>query len=284
MLALTTYLTVGAWLIQPADPKQIRAAAALCIDEFEKLPLPLLPFPGWQERAREEAISKWTSSRVALLQGQQVHALIIALRNEAESGRFFEGVDDSLLGFAEVGLLPAPPEQPATRTAEAEATAGSPGAEVTDTEKASEKQTAAAELFPYLANLAVKTGARRLGLGKELVLAAERKAAELGFSRMYIKVDRQNFEACDTKGRRHAHDIIHVAHMQIAHLFPVHAACVCEPLKNAFVAAACCVFLPGGDCTIGSAIGLCTCSHGRTLARVPLVLICSCAKMILRAE
>ena len=39
------------------------------------------------------------------------------------------------------------------------------------------------------------TGARRLGLGKELVLATERKAAELGFDRMYIKVDRQNFDA-----------------------------------------------------------------------------------------
>ena len=55
------------------------------------------------------------------------------------------------------------------------------------------KQPAA--LFPYLANLAVKAGARRLGIGRELVLTIERTAAESGFDRMYIKVDRQNFEA-----------------------------------------------------------------------------------------
>ena len=40
-----------------------------------------------------------------------------------------------------------------------------------------------------------KTGARGLGLGKDLVLASERVAAEWGYDRMYIKVDRQNFVA-----------------------------------------------------------------------------------------
>ena len=47
----------------------------------------------------------------------------------------------------------------------------------------------------YLANLAVKAGARRLGLGQQLVDATEGVAVDLGFERMYIKVDRQNFDA-----------------------------------------------------------------------------------------
>ena len=33
----------------------LRAVAALCIDEFETLEMPLLAFPGWEKRAREEA-------------------------------------------------------------------------------------------------------------------------------------------------------------------------------------------------------------------------------------
>jgi len=172
-----------AWLLQPAGPTGISAAAALCIDEFEKLPLPLLPFPGWEERAREDAISKWIASREPLLSGAEPHALIVAMRDAAESGRYFEGVDDGLLGFAEMGLLPAPPE----RTAAADE--GEPPQATAAPAKAR------SELYPYLANLAVKSGARRIGLGKELVLATERKAAEYGFERMYIKVDRQNFDA-----------------------------------------------------------------------------------------
>lgn len=202
-----------AWQIQPpASTGQIRAAAGLCIDEFETLPLPFLPLPGWQERVRDEAVAKWTASREALLADAQPHALLVALRDEAEAGRYFEGVDDALLGFAELGLLPAPPEKragwPGEEEAEAaaDARAATAMAAAVTAAEAAVAVVAAAEapavaatsdsaLYPYLANLAVKQGARRLGLGKELVLATERKAAELGFDRMYVKVDRQNFDA-----------------------------------------------------------------------------------------
>ena len=126
-----------AWQIQPpASSLQIRAVAGLCIDEFETLPLPFLPLPGWQEKAREEAVGKWTVSREALLADSQPHALLVALRDEAEAGRYFEGVDDGLLGFAELGLLPAPPEKRAGWPGEEEAAA--------DAEAAAAAATAAA--------------------------------------------------------------------------------------------------------------------------------------------
>ena len=108
LVAALTFGTAG-WTIQPAtDTATVRSVAGLSIDQFEKLQLPLLPLPGWEERARVAAISEWTASRQALLSGSQPHALLVASRDEAEQGRYFEGVDDSLLGFAELGLLPAP--------------------------------------------------------------------------------------------------------------------------------------------------------------------------------
>jgi GNAT superfamily N-acetyltransferase len=177
---------VSSWVIAPAaDPATVKACAGLCIDEFETLPLPLLPFPGWEQRARDTAITQWVESRQTLLGGSQPHALLVAMRNEAEQGRYFEGIDDGLLGFAEMGLLPPPPEQPSGWPGEEDAGAAAPPPPPTD----------GSALYPYLANLAVKAGARRLGLGKELVMATERKAAELGYERLYIKVDRQNFDA-----------------------------------------------------------------------------------------
>ena len=186
---------VGAWAVQPAgSPANIAAAAGLCIDEFEKLPLPLLPLPGWEERARTEAIAQWAQSREELLKGSAQHALLVAQRNEQEAGRFFEGVDDGMLGFVELGLLPPPPE----KTAEGEDDgAYENGADVTDGAKrrAASPEGAEPSQYPYVANLAVKAGARGLGLGKDLVLASERVAAEWGYDRMYIKVDRQNFIA-----------------------------------------------------------------------------------------
>lgn len=170
------------WSIQPArDSAVIRAAASFCIDEFETLQLPMFPLPGWEVRAREEATDQWTASRESLLAGSEPHELLVALRDTAEQGRFFEGVDDGLLGFAEIGLLPAPPEKAATDGDQSSAAVASSSAEP--------------PLFPYLANLAVKPGARRLGLGQELVEATERTAAEMGYDRLYIKVDRQNFDA-----------------------------------------------------------------------------------------
>ena len=208
LFAALTFGTAG-WTIQPAtDTATVRSVAGLSIDQFEKLQLPLLPLPGWEERARTAAIAEWTASREALLSGSQPHALLVASRDEAEQGRYFEGVDDSLLGFAELGLLPAPPEQRAAlnagwpgesrdgeeSTAAALTAEGSEGADA-ETAAAASADEAAVELFPYLANLAVKVGARRMGLGKALVQATEQRASELGYSRMYIKVDRQNFEA-----------------------------------------------------------------------------------------
>ena len=160
--------------------------AALCIDEFEKLKMPLFPLPGWKERAREEAIEQWSASREALLAGSQPHALLVAERDPVDSGRYFAGVDAGPLGFAELGLLPAPPEPKEKPGSQDEEPAVSPvpGA-----------GTDEAKQFPYLANLAVQAGARRLGLGKELVAASERQAADFGFDRMYIKVERGNIAA-----------------------------------------------------------------------------------------
>ena len=189
-------LHASAFVIRPAAPSDIRCAAGLSIDTFEKLPLPLIPYPGWQKRAREDAVLQWADSRTALLAGPETHALVVAMRDQAESGRFLEGVDDSFLGFAELGLLPPPPER--AEDAQAAAAEASMDEGATSTSGASVPADGAeqpAALFPYLANLAVKAGARRLGIGRELVLTIERTAAESGFDRMYIKVDRQNFEA-----------------------------------------------------------------------------------------
>lgn len=183
---------VGAWLIQPATQARVRAVAGLCIDEFEKLQMPFFPLPGWKERARDEAIEQWSKSREALLAGSQPHALLVAERVAADSGRSFEGVDDGPLGFAEVGFLPAPPEPNEKMDSEKP---GQTVSEVYAASKAAEAATETLELFPYLANLAVRAGARRRGLGKELVAACERKAAEFGFDRMYIKVERSNIAA-----------------------------------------------------------------------------------------
>jgi GNAT superfamily N-acetyltransferase len=179
-------LAIDAWAIQPAAGLIVRAAAALCVDEFEKLELPFLPVPGWKERARTDAIDKWAESRQGMLKGPQQHALLVAMRDEAESGRFLEGVgEDGLLGCVELGLLPAPPERRGKGQEEsASASSAAPS---------SPAPTPA--LYPYLANLAVKSGVRQRGLGRELVEEVEAVAATWGFERMYIKVDRQNFDA-----------------------------------------------------------------------------------------
>ena len=96
------------------------------------------------------------------------------------------GADRELRGERPAtGLLPAPPEKKP-----------GDGAAATTVEAAEEEATAKEPtLYPYLANLAVKVGARRIGLGRELVSATEQQAALLGFDRIFIKVDRQNFDA-----------------------------------------------------------------------------------------
>jgi len=180
----------SAWIVaRLSSPDALRQVAALCVDEFEEIPLPFLPFPGWQERAREDLINKWSASREQLLADkEQPHALLVAIRNEAEAGRYYEGVDGDLLGFAELGVLPAPPErsQDSAGSDDPVSLAGTDAATVSAPDPG---------LHPYLANLAVKTGVRRMGLGRELVHATERAAVELGYDRLYIKVDRQNFSA-----------------------------------------------------------------------------------------
>jgi ribosomal protein S18 acetylase RimI-like enzyme len=187
VITLLLLSSAAAWQIQPASLTQLRKCASLCIDEFEQLQMPLLAFPGWEERAREEAIGGWASSREALLSGSEAHALLVAIRDEMDAGRYFEGVDDGLLGFAEMGLLPAPPEQGGPSS--------SGSLDASPPPPLPQAGAGAPPLYPYVANLAVKKGARRLGLGRELVLATERAAASCGYNRMYIKVDRQNFDA-----------------------------------------------------------------------------------------
>lgn len=187
MLAVPLLGWVGAWVVQPVTSRaDITAVAGLCVDEFEQLPLPLLPLPGWQAKARDDAVTKWAESRETLLAGAQPHCLLQAVRNEDEAGRYFEGVESSLLGFAELGLLPAPPEKKPETAAAAAASGSSP----TDAGEGDDS-----DLYPYLANLAVQAGARRLGIGVGLLRATEQKAVELGYERMYVKVDRENFDA-----------------------------------------------------------------------------------------
>lgn len=202
MLSLLSCVAPLSWHIQPAAPSHVRLAASLCVDEFTALPLPLLPVPGWKRQARERAIDEWAASRRALLASGEPHALIVGLRDAAEAGRFFEGVDDGLFGFAELGLLPPPPEGRAAAAEPAEpageAIAGAEAATVAaEATAAAAAAAAAAEqpMYPYIANVAVRVGARRLGLGRALVEEAERTAVELGFDRLFIKVDRQNFGA-----------------------------------------------------------------------------------------
>ena len=149
-MAVTVVLPlIHAWVIQPAAPSRLRAVAGLCIDEFEKLPMPLFPMPGWKARAREEAITQWSMSREALLAGSLPHALLIAERDKADAGRFFEGIEDGLLGFAELGLLPAPPEK------QDEVLDGARGPTI---KEQLEADAAEPPLYPYLANLAVQAG------------------------------------------------------------------------------------------------------------------------------
>lgn len=148
--------------------------------------MPFFPLPGWEERAKNEAITGWSKSRETLLAGAEPHALLMAERDDSECGRLFEDIDDGLLGFAELGLLPAPPEKEIEDLGEI---AGE-GLEATAT-----PSKATPKLYPYLANLAVRASARRLGLGKELVAAIEGEASQFGFDRMYIKVERSNIAA-----------------------------------------------------------------------------------------
>ena len=112
MLFLLT--SQAGWVVQLATDSQIQSVASMCIEEFETLQMPLFPLPGWEERARTEAIAQWSASRKALLADSNApHALLVVTRDEAEAGRYIEGVgEDGVLGFAELGVLPAPPEKP----------------------------------------------------------------------------------------------------------------------------------------------------------------------------
>ena len=78
---------------------------------------------------------------------------------------------DDVSGCCEVGLLPPPP------LADAPLDGRVPPDE------------------PYIANVAVAAAARRQGVGRALIDEAERRVCEAGYARMFVKVDRSNFEA-----------------------------------------------------------------------------------------
>ena len=66
------------------------------------------------EAAREDAALQWADSCTALLAGPETHALVVAMRDQAESGRFLEGRCRRLVpfAFAELGFRrPPPPER-----------------------------------------------------------------------------------------------------------------------------------------------------------------------------
>ena len=86
--------------------------------------------------------------------------------HEDDSGRYFEGVEDALLGFA--GGAAAAAGKSLGRRRNSVATAAEYAAAA-----AAKEAAANPELYPYLANLAVRSGARRIGLGKALVEATE---------------------------------------------------------------------------------------------------------------
>ena len=78
---------------------------------------------------------------------------------------------DDVSGCCEVGLLPPPP------LADAPLDGRVPPDE------------------PYIANVAVAAAARRQGVGRALIDEAERRVCEAGYARLFVKVDRSNFEA-----------------------------------------------------------------------------------------
>ncbi len=176
MSALLVLLAPASWVLQPATGTAIRAAAELCVDEFERsrMAMPLLQ--------RTPAVSKWVEGREALLTGPRPHALIVARRDDSAA--------DDLVGCVELGLLPPPPEKDlgsAKGAALLDAAASPPPPASAGGEEAA--------CYPYLANLAVVAAERGAGLGRELCVEAERCALDWGFDRMFIKVERSNFGA-----------------------------------------------------------------------------------------
>lgn len=167
-MSLATFTAMAAAaLVQPAiqpatRPQQVSAAAALCVDCFVTL-----RFPQFQ---RSGAVQEWAA---ALEQRGAAgsHTLLVAPSR---------GADDEVIGCVECGMLPPPPEMRRK---------GAPPPPPRDPDAPPPPDV------PYLANLAVAPGARRQGLGKDLVLATEELAASWGHDQLYIKVDRQNFEA-----------------------------------------------------------------------------------------
>ena len=116
-----------------------------------------LPFGALQ---RPLAIADW-EKQLASRQGLPNHEWLVAS----------EDCDGEVVGCVECGLLPPPPEKnvqtsPMMRPEE-----------------------------PYLANLAVATSKRKRGVGTQLIAAVESRAAEWGYRRLLIKVDRGNFDA-----------------------------------------------------------------------------------------
>ena len=153
MLAAHLLCESISWAVRPASKfEHIRAAGELCVDEFEDLLFPAIQ--------RENAVATWAEARASMLEQQEEqHALLVALRRE------------SVLGCAELGLLPPPPEKAA--------------------EAAEQRQ----QQYPYIANLAVLESERRAGLGRALVDASEEVARAWGYDRIYAKVERSNFGA-----------------------------------------------------------------------------------------
>jgi len=181
------------------------AAADMSIEE-EDLSLPFLPFPGWKDKARKEAVLTWVEQRKKLLAEEPCHLLFGAVRDAAEEGTFMRGVDNTLLGMAEVGLVPPPPEKVKAGSPEATPVIQKQKEEEWSslmeffTSKTTEAPKGQGEkpkvkMFPYLLNIKVKEGARRRGIAKDIIQMAEQQVVEAGYNRMYLKVDRGNIPA-----------------------------------------------------------------------------------------
>ena len=180
MWAPVAALQASSVRIGPAAQTQYRAAAELCVDSFVRLALGPL--------SRPLEVNNWEQALRARCGADAFSRNTLLVATDADS---------KLVGCVECGMLPPPPRSLKAKAAEV----GDGSAKEVFAAAAAAAAAAPAPPappppdVPYLANLVVKPTCRRVGLGKQLVVATEECARAWGHAELCIKVDRQNFDA-----------------------------------------------------------------------------------------